>query len=244
VQPRLAASNLFILNTHGPANPGYDEFTSLFNRNRFALQASGVVGGNRTFGDEVVHSAVWNNFAYSLGQFHYETEGFRRNNDLEQDIYNVFAQARLTQATSVQVEWRQQMLESGDLQLRFDPDNFRGDLRQTDRSWSIRGGLRHSLAPGSDVLASFIYQSARGRAKSEFFSITVDEAGYMGEPSTSSGDATSAASSAWALRGTTTGAAIQIPIEEIDEVRWSRHHSLAAASHERLRLISCMRRPA
>ncbi|PYM13510.1 MAG: hypothetical protein DMD81_20835, partial [Candidatus Rokuibacteriota bacterium] len=86
VQPRLAASNLFILNSIGPSELAFNEFTPLFNRNRFGLQLSGLFGGNGTVGDEAVHSAVWQNFSYSLGQFHYETDGFRPNNDLREDI--------------------------------------------------------------------------------------------------------------------------------------------------------------
>ncbi len=54
VQPQLAETNLFILDGAGPADPAFNEFTPLFNRNRLALQASGVVGSNRTCGDELV----------------------------------------------------------------------------------------------------------------------------------------------------------------------------------------------
>ena len=79
VQPQLAESNLFILEGTGPTDPSFTELNPLFNRNRFALQGSGVIGGNQTFGDELVHSAFIDNFSYSLGQFHYKTDGFREN---------------------------------------------------------------------------------------------------------------------------------------------------------------------
>jgi hypothetical protein len=79
VQPSLAQRNLFILEGAGPTAPSFNEFNPLFNRNRFALQASAVAGSNDTFGEEIVHSAIWNRFSYSLGQFHFETDGFREN---------------------------------------------------------------------------------------------------------------------------------------------------------------------
>ncbi|MGH9896246.1 MAG: tetratricopeptide repeat protein, partial [bacterium] len=82
VQPQLAESDLFLLGGLGPAEPSLNEFNSLFLRNRLSLLGSGLVGSNETYGDEVVQSGIWNNLSYSLGQFHYESDGFRPNNDL------------------------------------------------------------------------------------------------------------------------------------------------------------------
>ena len=96
VQPQLAESELFLLGGLGPAEPSLNEFNSLFQRNRFSLLASGLVGSNEAYSDKVVHSGIWNNLSYSLGQFHYETDGFRINNDIDVDIYNAFVQGRIT----------------------------------------------------------------------------------------------------------------------------------------------------
>ena len=65
VQPQLAESNLFILEGAGPADLAFNEFNSLFNRNRLALQGSGIVGNNDTWGDELVQSGVWGQFLQS-----------------------------------------------------------------------------------------------------------------------------------------------------------------------------------
>lgn len=159
VQPRLAQSRSFILQGAGPSDLSFNEYTTLFNRDRLALQTSGIAGGNSTFGDEVIQSGVWGRMSYSLGQYHYETDGFRRNNDLVQDLYNVFAQASLSPATSVQGEFRYSESEKGDLSLRFDPDDYLPTIRQNERMESGRFGFRHSFSPGSDLLASFIYRN-------------------------------------------------------------------------------------
>jgi tetratricopeptide (TPR) repeat protein len=76
IQPRLAESDLFLLEGSGPAELAFNEFNPLFTRNRFALQASGAFGSNSTLGDEIVQSGLWNRFSYSLGQFHFETVCF------------------------------------------------------------------------------------------------------------------------------------------------------------------------
>ena len=92
VQPQLAEPELLILEGAGPAEPALNEFNPLFVRDRLALQLSGLAGGNDTFGDEVVLSGIRGPLSFSVGQFHYKTDGFRPNNDLEQDVYNAFVQ--------------------------------------------------------------------------------------------------------------------------------------------------------
>ena len=160
VPPQSALARSLILAGAGPANPSFNEFNPLFNRNGLAFQASGVFGSNGIIGDEVIHAGLWNNVAYSVGQFHYETTGFRPNNALDQNLYNAFVQADLTRQTSVQTEFRFLETKKGDLDLRFDPANFFSDLREKDQLESIRGGFRHSFTPASIVIGSFIYQWA------------------------------------------------------------------------------------
>jgi tetratricopeptide (TPR) repeat protein len=160
IQPLLGESDPLILEGAGPANPAFNEFNPLFLRNRFALQASGVGGGNDTLGGELVHSAVLGRWSYSLGLFNFKTDGFRENNDLNWDIYNVFVQTSLSHKTSIQAEIRKTDTEKGDLQLRFDPDNFTPTLRQDERLESGRFGFHHAFSPRSDLIGSFIYQDA------------------------------------------------------------------------------------
>ena len=126
VQPQLAESDLFLLGGLGPADPSLNEFNSLFQRNRFSLLASGLAGSQETYGDEVVQSGIWNNLSYSLGQFHYETDGFRTNNDIDVDIYNAFVQARLTPKISVQAEIRRREVSHGNLDASLRAERFRG----------------------------------------------------------------------------------------------------------------------
>ena len=102
VQPRLAESEPLILESSGLAEPSFNEFNPLFTRNRVAVQASAIGSNNSTYGDEVTLSGVWNQFSYSLGQLHYLTDGFRDNNDLVQDSYNAFAQARISPKINLQ----------------------------------------------------------------------------------------------------------------------------------------------
>ncbi len=157
VQPQQAESNLFILEGSGPADPAFNEFNPLFLRNRFAFLANGMAGGNDTFGEELVHSGVQGKLSYSLGQMHYETEGFRENNDLTQNLHNVFVQGRLSHKTSVQTEFRYTDSRKGDLELTH-TGAFSPTIRQEEEARMVRFGLHHAFRPGSDLVLSFISQ--------------------------------------------------------------------------------------
>ena len=187
VQPQFSESDLLIREGEGPASPSFNEFNPLFTRNRLAFQGSAFGGRDSTYGDEPVHSAVLGNISYSVGRFHYETDGFRDNNDLEEDIYNGFVQMSLSHKTSIQAEFRYKELTKGHLPLFFDRDNFDSAFRQDERFATSRFGLHHAFTPNSDLLVSFIYQDA------DFDTLSVnvpevirvddatDEDGYIGE---------------------------------------------------------------
>ncbi len=190
IQPSLGEADLFILRSAGPSDPGFREYNPLFNRNRLTLQLSGVGGSNNTFGEEVILSGIHNRLSFSLGQFHYETDGYRTNNDLKQDIYDVFAQYSFTEKTSLQAEFRYRDKDNGDLRLNFFPEDFSPDFRENEDNKSFRVGLHHTFTPGSELIASFIYQSAKTETHEMFVPIDTppnaldqktDEDSYSGE---------------------------------------------------------------
>ncbi|HEY4732309.1 MAG TPA: FecR domain-containing protein, partial [Gammaproteobacteria bacterium] len=154
IQPQLTESNLGILDGAGPSEVAFNEFNPLFVRNRFALQLNGIAGGNDTWGNDAVQSGLWNNFSYSLGQFHYENDGFRENNDQLQDIYNIFAQSALNHKTSVQFEYRKSETDKGDLPLRFDPADFDDTFREQDDSEILRFGIHRQHTSRARTIVS------------------------------------------------------------------------------------------
>ncbi len=182
VQPQLAESNLYILNGAGPTELSFNEFNPLFLRNRIALQGSGIAGGNNTEGDEFVFSVTDGACSYSIGQFHYKTSGFRTNNDLRKDLYNLFTQISLSHKTSIQAEFRIDETEKGDLFLRFEPQNFYPALRKKENRKNLRLGLRHSFAPNSDIIVSMIQKNQDADSViGPGFGIKTKEDGYLTE---------------------------------------------------------------
>jgi tetratricopeptide (TPR) repeat protein len=180
VQPHLAESNLSILNGAGPSDLSFNEYNPLFNRNRYSLQMSGIYGENSTFGDEIVVSAVQGKASISAGQFHYETDGWRENNDQRQNIYNLFAQVELSPQTGVQAEFRSRDFKHGDLDILFDTP-FYPDYRVEEDISSLRLGFHHTFAVGSEIIASGIYLDANRTDSFMTFKSDIDSKAYMGE---------------------------------------------------------------
>ena len=153
IQPRLGESNLFLISAQGPAALSFNEFNPLFTRNGIALQTSGLAGEHSTFGGEGVLSGIYQKASFSLGGFHYQTDGFRTNANQDDSIGNAFVQLELTPQTSIQAEYRYRNNERGDvLQRFFLTDLFPGE-RNTEERHTARFGARHS-SPNSIVLGS------------------------------------------------------------------------------------------
>lgn len=160
IPPQLAETNLFILDSAGPADLSFNEFSPLLTRDHWSVQGSAIAAGNDTTGEHATISGIQGRMSYSLGHFGYETEGFRENNDLDTEVRNVFFQFRPNARTSLLAELRSTDTEKGDLRMLFDPDNYNPMLRQIDSSDSVRLGVRHSLSERSDLLVAAQYQDS------------------------------------------------------------------------------------
>lgn len=158
LQPALAESRAFLIRNAGPSRMGFNEFNPMFTRNGNNLLFSGVIGGNSTFGDEASVSGVHGSASYGLSQLHYETDGFRKNNELSKNIYGAFGQLALDHQTDVQSEIRHTDTREGDMLMGFDPDNFQDDLESEDSSDSVRFGFHRVSRPGLDWIGSVVYR--------------------------------------------------------------------------------------
>lgn len=160
VPPQLGERNLFILDVAGPTDVAFNEFNRLFASDGQAIHFSANIGGNDTWGDDLAIAAVEGRWSISLGQFHFESDGFRVNNDLDQDLYNIFAQYQHAENTSFVAEVRVTRRQQGDIRLLFDPESFDPTIRQGEDSDSVRLGVHNVLSPRSELLASLVYQDA------------------------------------------------------------------------------------
>jgi hypothetical protein len=164
IQPVLGESNLFLIAAQGPANVSFREFNPLFNRDRLAVQASGLYGQNDndlpdddTWGGEGIVSGIYKNLSFSAGYSRFDTNGFRINNDQEDEIANIFVQWEVMPSTSIQGEFRYRDQERGDVELLGAMDNVDPVLRWKEDAQSWRLGFRHSFSPRSTLIGNFSY---------------------------------------------------------------------------------------
>jgi tetratricopeptide (TPR) repeat protein len=162
IQPRLGESNLFLISAGGPGSLSFNEFNPIFNRNRVAVQGSGLAGENDTYAGEGIVSGIYKRFSFSGGYSYFDTDGWRENADQKDKIANVFAQYELSHKTSIQAEYRYRDNEIGDLLLRFfeDEGDFNPNETTEEETYSFRAGLRHAFSPDSIILGNFMGQNS------------------------------------------------------------------------------------
>lgn len=122
-----------------------------------------------------------------MGQFHYETDGFRENNDLNSDTYDFFLQTSLSHKASILIEGRYAESEQGDLPLRFPlpngEDNFSLNRRKDRDEKSVRLGIRFAFSPRSQFISQATYVSSEEKNHDVFgtfpIDIISDDTGYM-----------------------------------------------------------------
>jgi len=158
IPPHIGETDLGTVNNAGPTDASLNEYDALFARNGTNWRVTALGGNHQTAGDELIYSAVEDNFALSLGQYHYQTEGFRPNNDLKQDIVNMFFQWAIDPKQSIQLEYNDNRKENGDLRLKFDPTDYVANRRETDDKKSIRLGYLFKPTSNLDFVASFNLQ--------------------------------------------------------------------------------------
>ena len=165
IQPRLAESNLFLISSAGPARLSFNEFNPLFTRNGISFQTTGLAGENSTYYGEGILSGIYNKASFSLGGFHFQTDGWRTNADQKDSIGNTFLQFELSPKASVQFEYRYRNRENGDLQQRFFTEDFFSGFTEKETKDTYRLGGRYAFTPNSILLGSFQYSETETNQK-------------------------------------------------------------------------------
>lgn len=173
VQPELAETRLELLDTTGPARVTFAEFTPLFDADGLAITGTGLAGTQDTLGGEYAVTGLYRNASISVGQYHYETDGYRDNNDLEHDIFNAVATVAVTPELSFFGEYRHRKTKGGDRQIDFDIDDFAPGFRSGLTREVARIGFHAQPTYNSDLIG--VYSEARLRARAsladDFFTI-------------------------------------------------------------------------
>ena len=163
LQPQAVGEALALRQPEVSLGSGLGEYGQLFVEDGARLYASGFGGHDGIVGDNLMLSMLGGPLAITVSQFHYERDGFRDNNDQQIDLYNIFAQWRLSADTSIQAEIREQESERGDLPLYFFDDAFSESVRLYERLRTARLGVRHRWNDATSTLVSLQVQDVDAR---------------------------------------------------------------------------------
>lgn len=157
LQPQLGESNIALVAGAGPQRPGINEYHSLFTQNGVYGMANAYGGADGTWGDDLVGSFLAGPLALSIGQYHFESDGWRNNADQEQDIYDVLAQWQMTPSTSIQYESRELEWDKGDLTPHY--LDLVTDIGRNETKRKLdRIGLSHAFNPANTLIVSLVRQ--------------------------------------------------------------------------------------
>ena len=120
IDPQLGTDNLGILRGSGPSRLGTNEFNQLFARDQVRFQVDGIAGSRGTLGNQSVISGVSGNLAFAASQLHYETDGFRDNNDAKKNGIDLFVQGQMSPYVSLQLDLKYTDFKLGETFSSFD----------------------------------------------------------------------------------------------------------------------------
>lgn len=157
IQASSGEANLNLPAAGGPASAGFNEFNALFQRNQIHGALTTWGGNHSTLGGEALAAGQFGPWSLAAGAFAYDTDGWRPNNGLNHQVYNVFGQWAVDPRLALQVELRHRESKEGDLAFNFDPEDFIADKTIRREQDLARVGLRYSPAPSTHFLLSYLH---------------------------------------------------------------------------------------
>ncbi len=154
----IRETGLLVVDGAGPADMGLNEYNPLFIEEGWSGRLSALGGTQDTQAYEWNLNGLWGSTFVNLGQYRYNTDGFRANNDVEYEISNLLLQHQATPDLGLQLELRRREEERGDIALQFDLDTFSDNLRFNQDTDSARLGANYRLSPNARLLASLVYK--------------------------------------------------------------------------------------
>lgn len=174
VQPSLPFTDLNIPAAAGPAQVTFNEFTPVFQKDGWQLSGTGLLGTQQTRANELTATMLRGRTSLSLGQFFYDTDGFRENDQLQHRIYTIFGQWQVTDNLDLQAEFRRRETNQGDRRLNFDLEDYDRTLRESIDQNIFRLGGRLRLSSSTSLLVSGAYSNRNERARSSTSEILPD----------------------------------------------------------------------
>jgi len=140
-----------------PADLSFNEYSAMFEQNGETLDLNFSAGGNNSSGHAVTFAGLENNTSFSTSHYFYKSDGFRKNNQRSDEIFNQNIRSDISQNTSILFEARSKTTKNGDIGLHATQD-FNPDLDESEDIKTLRLGLKQNFGKRSVLLASIARQ--------------------------------------------------------------------------------------
>ncbi|MEM9139508.1 MAG: TonB-dependent receptor, partial [Pseudomonadota bacterium] len=151
IQPQLGEVGLSLLDVSGPSRVTFHEFNPLIQGDGFRAQASGQLGTQGTWSDEISLTLKDGSYSVGAGQFHFQTEGFAVNNGIEHDIVSFEIRGEPYAGVSLFAEIKGRETVNGVREIAFS-SVIDESLRQEQTRLSARLGAHLELTEDVDLL--------------------------------------------------------------------------------------------
>ena len=147
--PQIGEPSLYIVDDLGPSELAGGEFGRIVPSNGVSLRASGVGASLGSSGYDAAMTGLSDRLAYGVGHFDFQSDGFRPNNDVDQQVTNAFVQFQPDATSNYLLEARHSETTHGTLRLLFDPTNFDPLLRHEESIDSLGIGMLRKFGRSS-----------------------------------------------------------------------------------------------
>ncbi len=167
--PILGETNLLAIEGAGPSALGFREYNAMFVREKPWLSISGLGGSNHTGADEISLSGIYDRVAYALSQYHYETQGYRDNNDARYDVLSAYTKVKATENLALFLQANQREEDRGNIADQLATSASNDIYRYWQRKKSLLLGAHFTPLSNLSFLTAMSYQSANTLDDAEIF---------------------------------------------------------------------------
>ena len=138
---------------------GQNEYSSLLYQDGTKATVGTTIGSNGTKYNNLIISGKYGINSYSLSNFHYKTDGYRINNDFEQNLLNFSAQSNITANDKVLFSYTKDKTNEGDIDQSIIPNNESTSWRRTKDNKINQLAYIHKFSLNNHLFLSATHQN-------------------------------------------------------------------------------------